>query len=1270
VRQVTARYFGMSLILIEDFSQFITVEDSAFLDPKSQTTGGRKYSFYIDDSSYALFQRCLTRGGRHDYVSGSKTPGPNVFVDSLATQANSDIGPHFRYATGELYDNIKSNNSINVQNRLNSGTSHGWSGAQVMFWNVEAGGIISDAPTGAMNWSIGTVGPKREGAWVASEPFGIWESENVPVTPRSLYYAQLEERLGSGALNEVILPQQIHGTIWTELESWDGNGLILDAVVCWLDDSSMPAINTPISINARIRDLAILDGLSSTTWSQVSGPGAVSFGDSSLLETTASFSATGQYTLQLLADNGSEQATGNLVVNVLDLSDLTPPAMPLSLVATPGFNSVSLDWGDNVETDLAGYSIYRTQTSLNYETPLDTNISSSEYVDTSALNGETYFYRVVASDVNGNDSAPSSEVSASPVDTDQPPHVNFNFPVDGASIAAGSDLQVQVEASDPDGTIVHVQLFLDGQLIRQETTAPYDWGGSNQNDSPLQNMAAGTYELEALALDDEGDSTSVSITITVVADVVPPVSPTGLLSVKGDTVIYLDWADNNEGDFSTYSVYRRTGAGSYGAPLASGLTASTYTDTDVTDGVIYFYMVTALDDAGNESNQSEERSSMPQDVIDFGTDSGEKTVSAAGFTATVPLADSSNHVSDAYQIESNPNSGLGNFAFLKNFTDMGGSKRSDFSMTLEARLVSKGSALNNNYRYGVTLFSDGSDLSNSGIQAQIRYVNSDLVMEFREGLNGSIPISQVFKTVSGSARPYDYPEGETYTMEVTGTYTDDHLDLSFTLGDGAQIKTMSMSVDATQYTGTYFGGAARIRSGFTVDFDNFSMLTDGVDTAPSAPSGLNATAGNAFVALSWNDNGESDFVGYNIYRSTTANTFGAPYVSGIVSSEYTDSMAVNGTTFFYRITAVDQAANESEVSMEVSALPAAYLDVALAAIDSSFVRKDNGVQDASETLQIKRNDWGNAFARIAYLRFQVGAGNLLGGIAASDIDTASLDVFVTSNEPGDTLLLYGLKNDAQFPGAALSESTWTGGLDGTLAGGHNLQGDSRPDGEFAVPNPNTTTLLGSLTFAAGVDTGVKTVMISDLAAFQDFIASDTNGEITLVIRGTLDGSPNQIASSFNTSGNPMPTLFASGDAQSMPQPPDEDGDGMSDVWEEQYFTSAQVIDGRADSDGDGVLDFFEYLFDSSPTDPASKGSSLLIAPDQTGTDMVFGWEIKEGFVVGEHYFVEVSTALSPWLPIAEAHYSLSGTHSDGITRMELMISLSYSDSVFLKLRGP
>ena len=167
VKQVTGQYLAYSTVNIES-ANFTTVQECAYIDPKSQVTGGRRYSFAIQEGLGNLFQRCYAKEGRHDFVTGSKVTGPNVFLDGLAESARSDIGPHHRWATGTLFDNLKGG-STRVWNRGNSGTGHGWSGAQTMFWNITSytGEFRVDRPLGATNWGIGCMGTNQtgEGYW-------------------------------------------------------------------------------------------------------------------------------------------------------------------------------------------------------------------------------------------------------------------------------------------------------------------------------------------------------------------------------------------------------------------------------------------------------------------------------------------------------------------------------------------------------------------------------------------------------------------------------------------------------------------------------------------------------------------------------------------------------------------------------------------------------------------------------------------------------------------------------------------------------------------------------------------------------------------------------------------------------------------------------------------------------------------------------------------------------------------------------------------------
>ena len=339
-RQVTAKYFGHSCVFVDERSQHVTVEDCAMLDPKSIITGQRRYSFLLDDSCYALVQRCYTDEGRHDYITDSKMGGPSVFVDSLAENTHNDIGPHHRYAEGILFDNIKGD-EIHVQNRADSGSGHGWAGTQTIFWNCEAASIICDAPRAAMNFAIGCVGNQNQGSFAPNEPFGFWESQNVPVNPRSLYYKQLEDRLGTHALMTVTTPGQLQGTIWNTLSGWGGEGEVPDLpAFSPLQVEAHAGASTEIGfahpISAVIRYPLPSNFPDSASWTVVSGPSGVFFGDASSPSTTVSFSQNGTYELRYTISQNDNRDPGNVITYTG--SDSVMIEVGAAIVKADGFN--------------------------------------------------------------------------------------------------------------------------------------------------------------------------------------------------------------------------------------------------------------------------------------------------------------------------------------------------------------------------------------------------------------------------------------------------------------------------------------------------------------------------------------------------------------------------------------------------------------------------------------------------------------------------------------------------------------------------------------------------------------------------------------------------------------------------------------------------------------------------------------------------------------------------------------------------------------------
>ena len=70
---------------------------------------------------------------------------------------------------------------------------------------------------------------------------------------------------------------------------------------------------TPATLHGTVTDDGVLKPVT-TTWSAVSGPGTVTFGDASALDTTATFSQPGTYTLRLTASDALLTASDDLVV--------------------------------------------------------------------------------------------------------------------------------------------------------------------------------------------------------------------------------------------------------------------------------------------------------------------------------------------------------------------------------------------------------------------------------------------------------------------------------------------------------------------------------------------------------------------------------------------------------------------------------------------------------------------------------------------------------------------------------------------------------------------------------------------------------------------------------------------------------------------------------------------------------------------------------------------------------------------------------------------
>ena len=200
IRNITALHFGNSMAQSNAGTKWITVQDCESWEPVSIRMGARRFTYHMN-GQFCLVQRCFSQKGRHSFVLQGQEASGNVYLDCKAVNPYSTSEPHNHWVNGVLYDNIKAPLTARYWDYI-----IGWAGANIVFWNCEGDFLIQKPPT-AQNYSFGHIGVNavifNAGLQDLTKPTGHVESMDVHVTPRSLYLAQLKERLGEQAVKNI-----------------------------------------------------------------------------------------------------------------------------------------------------------------------------------------------------------------------------------------------------------------------------------------------------------------------------------------------------------------------------------------------------------------------------------------------------------------------------------------------------------------------------------------------------------------------------------------------------------------------------------------------------------------------------------------------------------------------------------------------------------------------------------------------------------------------------------------------------------------------------------------------------------------------------------------------------------------------------------------------------------------------------------------------------------------------------------------------------------
>jgi len=120
------------------------------------------------------------------------------------------------------------------------------------------------------------------------------------------------------------------------------------------------------------------------------------------------------------------------------------------------------------------------------------------------------------------------------------------------------------------------------------------------------------YFYEVAAVSSGGATSALSQEVSTTPQVPPvPAAPVNLTATSGNQQIALSWSAVSDATY--YNVYRgSTSGGEPVTPLATGITATSYTDTGLTNGLMYYYEVAAVNPGSGMSSLSDEVIGVPR----------------------------------------------------------------------------------------------------------------------------------------------------------------------------------------------------------------------------------------------------------------------------------------------------------------------------------------------------------------------------------------------------------------------------------------------------------------------------------------------------------------------------------------------------------------------------------------------------------------------------------------------------------------------------------
>jgi fibronectin type 3 domain-containing protein len=396
-------------------------------------------------------------------------------------------------------------------------------------------------------------------------------------------------------------------------------------------------------------------------------------------------------------------------------------------------------------------------------------------------------------------------------------------------------------------------------------------------------LAAGTYyyvvsAINTVATCESANSTEVSAKPT--GPCTPPAAPT-LAAVSGNGTVQLTWSAVTGA--VSYSIARSltTGTGYVSLGSPTPVNGTTFTDSNVTNGITYYYVVTASNGTCGSGNSNEASASPactpPTAITNLAATPGDSSVA---LTWTAPAT------AISYQILRSTTSGSG-------YTLAGSKGSTGFTDT---------NVVNGTTYYYVVTASNGS--CSSGNSNEVSVTPACVPPAVPIGVTPTVGDGSISLAWTASAGATMYR----VSRNTTGT------------GTFPQIATPTAAsyLDKPLTNGTTYYYVVAASNGSCWSANSAVASGTPVCTPPPVPGAITATPGDAQVGLSWG--ASAGATSYSVSRTTTSGATPSAIASPTVTS-YTDSTGLtNGTTYYYRVSASNGSCS-SAYNTEVPATP-------------------------------------------------------------------------------------------------------------------------------------------------------------------------------------------------------------------------------------------------------------------------------------------------------------------------------------------------------------